>query len=158
MLYTFRQTEITNPIQPNPHLAYSATSIQDGIFKCHFTAQFKSISNQTKQVGLWAGWKNRKKESNTEQVTKNLSAEWKGLNFLCKFLAEKKEVYFIRIYQIFFHGERNKNIWIYMQVMVAGRDIGLFVGVLTMGATWVGGGFINGSAQVAQNISDSQPI
>ena len=37
-----------------------------------------------------------------------------------------------------------------MQVMVAGRDIGLFVGVLTMGATWVGGGFINGSAQVAK--------
>ena len=34
------------------------------------------------------------------------------------------------------------------QVMLAGRDIGLGVGVLTMGATWVGGGFINGSAQV----------
>lgn len=33
------------------------------------------------------------------------------------------------------------------QVMLAGRDIGLFVGMLTMGATWVGGGFINGSAQ-----------
>ena len=32
--------------------------------------------------------------------------------------------------------------------MLAGRDIGLGVGVLTMGATWVGGGFINGSAQV----------
>ena len=31
--------------------------------------------------------------------------------------------------------------------MLAGRDIGLFVGMLTMGATWVGGGFINGSAQ-----------
>jgi len=34
------------------------------------------------------------------------------------------------------------------QVMLAGRDIGLFVGVLTMGATWVGGGFINGTAEV----------
>ena len=33
--------------------------------------------------------------------------------------------------------------------MLAGRDIGMFVGVLTMGATWVGGGFINGSAQEA---------
>ena len=33
------------------------------------------------------------------------------------------------------------------QVMLAGRDIGMFVGILTMGATWVGGGFINGSAQ-----------
>jgi len=33
------------------------------------------------------------------------------------------------------------------EVMLAGRDIGLFVGILTMGATWVGGGFINGSAQ-----------
>ena len=41
--------------------------------------------------------------------------------------------------------------------MLAGRDIGLGVGVLTMGATWVGGGFINGSAQVAQNISYSKP-
>ena len=36
-----------------------------------------------------------------------------------------------------------------LQVMLAGRDIGLFVGMLTMGATWVGGGFINGSAQEA---------
>lgn len=50
-------------------------------------------------VGLWAGFKNRKKTTDSEQV------------------------------------------------MVAGRDIGLGVGVLTMGATWVGGGFINGSAQ-----------
>jgi len=37
------------------------------------------------------------------------------------------------------------------QVMLAGRDIGIFVGVLTMGATWVGGGFINGSAQETYN-------
>ena len=29
---------------------------------------FKSISKTTKQVGLWAGWKTRKKEANTEQV------------------------------------------------------------------------------------------
>jgi len=50
-------------------------------------------------VGVWASWRTRKAEQNTEQV------------------------------------------------MLAGRDIGLFVGVLTMGATWVGGGFINGSAQ-----------
>ena len=55
-------------------------------------------------VGLWAGWKTRKKEANTEQV------------------------------------------------MLAGRDIGLGVGVLTMGATWVGGGFINGSAQVPKHL------
>lgn len=34
------------------------------------------------------------------------------------------------------------------QVMLAGRNIGLFVGILTMGATWVGGGFINGTAEV----------
>lgn len=33
------------------------------------------------------------------------------------------------------------------EVMLAGRNIGLFVGVLTMGATWVGGGFINGAAE-----------
>merc|ERR1719187_2759067 len=41
------------------------------------------------------------------------------------------------------HKEQNQE-----QVMLAGRDIGLFVGVLTMGATWVGGGFINGTAEV----------
>ncbi|CAL4106009.1 unnamed protein product, partial [Meganyctiphanes norvegica] len=34
------------------------------------------------------------------------------------------------------------------EVMLAGRDIGAFVGVLTMTATWVGGGYINGSAEV----------
>lgn len=33
------------------------------------------------------------------------------------------------------------------EVMLAGRDIGILVGIMTMGATWVGGGFINGSAQ-----------
>ncbi|KAF6029067.1 hypothetical protein EB796_012617 [Bugula neritina] len=33
------------------------------------------------------------------------------------------------------------------EVMVAGRNIGLFVGVFTMTATWVGGGYINGTAE-----------
>ncbi|OWF52992.1 high-affinity choline transporter 1-like [Mizuhopecten yessoensis] len=33
-------------------------------------------------------------------------------------------------------------------VMLAGRNIGLVVGVFTMTATWVGGGFINGTAEV----------
>ncbi|XP_062608123.1 high-affinity choline transporter 1-like [Saccostrea cucullata] len=32
-------------------------------------------------------------------------------------------------------------------VMLAGRNIGPFVGVFTMTATWVGGGFINGTAE-----------
>nr|XP_039265400.1 high affinity choline transporter 1-like [Styela clava] len=32
-------------------------------------------------------------------------------------------------------------------IMVAGRDIGLFVGCFTMTATWVGGGYINGTAE-----------
>uniref|UniRef100_A0A0X3PQM0 High-affinity choline transporter 1 n=1 Tax=Schistocephalus solidus TaxID=70667 RepID=A0A0X3PQM0_SCHSO len=32
-------------------------------------------------------------------------------------------------------------------VMLAGRDIGLFIGVFTMTATWVGGGYINGTAE-----------
>ncbi|VDN96121.1 unnamed protein product [Rodentolepis nana] len=32
-------------------------------------------------------------------------------------------------------------------VMLAGRDIGLFVGIFTMTATWVGGGYINGTAE-----------
>ncbi|KAG1667128.1 High-affinity choline transporter 1 [Nymphon striatum] len=33
------------------------------------------------------------------------------------------------------------------EVMLAGRSIGLFVGIFTMTATWVGGGYINGTAQ-----------
>ena len=28
--------------------------------------------------------------------------------------------------------------------MLAGRNIGMFVGIFTMTATWVGGGYING--------------
>ncbi|CAN0094844.1 high affinity choline transporter 1 [Lampetra fluviatilis] len=32
-------------------------------------------------------------------------------------------------------------------IMVGGRDIGLLVGVFTMTATWVGGGYINGTAE-----------
>ena len=31
------------------------------------------------------------------------------------------------------------------------RNIGLLVGIMTMGATWVGGGFINGSAEQVYN-------
>ncbi|XP_064479188.1 high-affinity choline transporter 1-like [Ornithodoros turicata] len=34
------------------------------------------------------------------------------------------------------------------EVMLAGRNIGLFVGLFTMTATWVGGGYINGAAEV----------
>ncbi|XP_066267461.1 high affinity choline transporter 1-like [Branchiostoma lanceolatum] len=34
------------------------------------------------------------------------------------------------------------------QVILAGRDIGVFVGFMTMTATWVGGGYINGTAEV----------
>ncbi|XP_063221023.1 high-affinity choline transporter 1-like [Bacillus rossius redtenbacheri] len=33
------------------------------------------------------------------------------------------------------------------EVMLAGRSLGMFVGVLTLIATWVGGGFINGTAE-----------
>ncbi|XP_022098279.1 high-affinity choline transporter 1-like [Acanthaster planci] len=33
------------------------------------------------------------------------------------------------------------------QTMLAGRNIGLFVGIFTMTATWVGGGYINGTAE-----------
>uniref|UniRef100_A0A5S6Q003 High-affinity choline transporter 1 n=1 Tax=Trichuris muris TaxID=70415 RepID=A0A5S6Q003_TRIMR len=34
------------------------------------------------------------------------------------------------------------------EVMLAGRNIGLIVGICTMTATWVGGGYINGSAEI----------
>lgn len=33
------------------------------------------------------------------------------------------------------------------EIMLAGRSIGLFVGIFTMTATWVGGGYINGTAE-----------
>ena len=33
--------------------------------------------------------------------------------------------------------------------MLAGRDIGLCVGIMTMAATWIAGGFLNGSAEAA---------
>ena len=36
----------------------------------------------------------------------------------------------------------------FLQVMLAGRNIGMFVGIFTMTATWVGGGYINGTAEV----------
>ncbi len=36
-------------------------------------------------------------------------------------------------------------------VMLAGRNIPLWVGVFTMSATWVGGGFINGTAEYTAN-------
>jgi len=31
--------------------------------------------------------------------------------------------------------------------MLAGRNIGMFVGIFTMTATWVGGGYINGTSE-----------
>lgn len=34
------------------------------------------------------------------------------------------------------------------EVMLAGRNIGLLVGIFTMTATWVGGGYINGTAEM----------
>ncbi|XP_013781010.1 high-affinity choline transporter 1-like [Limulus polyphemus] len=33
------------------------------------------------------------------------------------------------------------------EVMLAGRNIGVFIGIFTMTATWVGGGYINGTAE-----------
>jgi len=34
------------------------------------------------------------------------------------------------------------------ETMLAGRNIGMFVGIFTMTATWVGGGYINGTAEI----------
>ncbi|MEM7035910.1 MAG: sodium:solute symporter family protein [Bacteroidota bacterium] len=36
-------------------------------------------------------------------------------------------------------------------VMLAGRSIPLWIGIFTMGATWVGGGYINGTAEYTQS-------
>ncbi|XP_067937142.1 high-affinity choline transporter 1-like [Watersipora subatra] len=43
------------------------------------------------------------------------------------------------------HSEKNADT---EEVMLAGRNIGKFVGVFTMTATWVGGGYINGTAEM----------
>ncbi|KAI8797364.1 high-affinity choline transporter 1, partial [Biomphalaria glabrata] len=34
------------------------------------------------------------------------------------------------------------------EVMLAGRNIGLIIGIFTMTATWVGGAYINGTAEM----------
>ncbi|OAF66612.1 Sodium/proline symporter, partial [Intoshia linei] len=44
--------------------------------------------------------------------------------------------------------KKNKNESETEEIMVAGRNIGLIVGIFTMTATWVGGGYINGTAEV----------
>ena len=38
--------------------------------------------------------------------------------------------------------------------MLAGRNIGMFVGIFTMTATWVGGGYINGTAEIVYREDD----
>ena len=40
--------------------------------------------------------------------------------------------------------------------MVAGRNIGVVVGVFTMTATWVGGGYINGTAEAVYGNGSGQ--
>ncbi|XP_070392008.1 high-affinity choline transporter 1-like isoform X2 [Dermacentor albipictus] len=45
-------------------------------------------------------------------------------------------------------GMFSKSVGEQSHIMLAGRNIGLFVGVFTMTATWVGGGYINGTAEV----------
>uniref|UniRef100_A0A1I8HYL4 High-affinity choline transporter 1 n=1 Tax=Macrostomum lignano TaxID=282301 RepID=A0A1I8HYL4_9PLAT len=48
-------------------------------------------------------------------------------------------------------GRRSKNRGDSEEVMVADRSIGLTVGIFTMTATWVGGGYINGTAETVFN-------
>ncbi|KAL3190152.1 hypothetical protein MRX96_020467 [Rhipicephalus microplus] len=45
-------------------------------------------------------------------------------------------------------GSQSASVGEQSNIMLAGRNIGLFVGVFTMTATWVGGGYINGTAEV----------
>ena len=44
-------------------------------------------------------------------------------------------------------GEAEKVLSATDDLMLAGRDINYFVGIFTMTATWVGGGYINGAAE-----------
>uniref|UniRef100_A0A4W3J7A6 High-affinity choline transporter 1-like n=1 Tax=Callorhinchus milii TaxID=7868 RepID=A0A4W3J7A6_CALMI len=45
-----------------------------------------------------------------------------------------------------------KGLGISESIMVGGRDIGLLVGIFTMTATWVGGGYINGTAEAVYTV------
>ena len=42
--------------------------------------------------------------------------------------------------------------------MLAGRDIGLCVGIMTMAATWIAGGFLNGSAEAAYSQGSNKKL
>lgn len=42
------------------------------------------------------------------------------------------------------------------EVMLAGRNIGTLVGIFTMTATWVGGAYINGTAEALYNGGESK--
>jgi len=49
------------------------------------------------------------------------------------------------------HEDGNEEVDQSKEVMLAGRGIGLFVGCFTMTATWVGGGYINGTSEAVYN-------
>jgi len=72
-------------------------------------------------VGMWAARKNSGVEGDQEAKITNEKIV-KILNYLSNYKQE--------------------------EVMLAGRNIGVFVGIFTMTATWVGGGYINGTAEI----------
>jgi len=76
-----------------------------------------------------------------QKISLSTGVNWVGLSALIVFYLA---VLLVGLWAGFTTRKKEQNT---EQVMLAGRDIGIFVGVLTMGATWVGGGFINGSAQ-----------
>lgn len=39
------------------------------------------------------------------------------------------------------------------ELLLAGRNVPFFVGALTMTATWVGGGYLNGTAEYVYDVS-----
>jgi len=86
-----------------------------------------------------------KENQNLETCTSQIGVNWGGLVAIVIFYAAVLMVGIIAAWRT---RKKEQNT---EQVMLAGRDIGIFVGVLTMGATWVGGGFINGSAQETYN-------
>jgi len=57
----------------------------------------------------------------------------------------------VGIWAAWYKRNKNQNKDASETIIVGGRDIGLFVGCFTMTATWVGGGYINGTAEFIYN-------
>jgi high affinity choline transporter 7 len=70
----------------------------------------------------------------------DLPVDWSGFIAMVFFYAA---IFFLGTYV----GKRRLGDTTLNGVMLAGRSVPLWIAVFTMGATWVGGGYINGTAE-----------